>query len=140
MNQHEFLQMYIDLIPPEFVEKYDLYTKVLNGYIYVRIIQCMYGLPQAGMLANNLLKEWLGNHGCFEVPHTPGLFAHKTHITKLFPGTKYDNLVTENPVCLPATKSAPFLLPVTKIKKKCLSRHHNQKCKLPIANNHLLLH
>ena len=38
----------------------------------------MYGLPQAGILANKLLKERLLQNGYFEVPHTPGLFRHKT--------------------------------------------------------------
>jgi hypothetical protein len=36
----------------------------------------MYGLPQAGILANKLLKKWLARHGYFEQPHTPGLWKH----------------------------------------------------------------
>jgi hypothetical protein len=36
----------------------------------------MYGLPQAGVLANKLLKERLARHGYFEQPHTPGLWKH----------------------------------------------------------------
>jgi hypothetical protein len=35
-----------------------------------------YGLPQAGILANKLLKKRLAKHGYFELPHTPGLFKH----------------------------------------------------------------
>ncbi len=38
----------------------------------------MYGLPQAGILANKLLKEQLACHGYFEQPHTPGLWKHVT--------------------------------------------------------------
>ena len=38
----------------------------------------MYGLPQPGILANKLLKERLEIHNYYEVPHTPGLFTHKT--------------------------------------------------------------
>jgi hypothetical protein len=37
----------------------------------------MYGLPQAGILANKLLKERLELDGYTEQPHTPGLFKHK---------------------------------------------------------------
>ena len=37
----------------------------------------MYGLPQAGMLANKLLKKRLAPHGYYEVPHTPGLWRHQ---------------------------------------------------------------
>ena len=36
----------------------------------------MYGLPQAGILANKLLKEWLARHRYFEQPRTPGLWNH----------------------------------------------------------------
>ena len=36
----------------------------------------MYGLPQAGILANKLLKERLARHGYFKQPHTPGLWKH----------------------------------------------------------------
>ena len=36
----------------------------------------MYGLPQAGMLANKLLKCQLAKHGYYEVRHTPGYWHH----------------------------------------------------------------
>jgi hypothetical protein len=39
----------------------------------------MYGLPQAGILVNKLLKERLAHHGYFEQLHTPGLWKHVTH-------------------------------------------------------------
>ncbi len=38
----------------------------------------MYSLPQAGILANKLLKKCLAIHGYYEQPHTPGLFRHKS--------------------------------------------------------------
>ena len=37
----------------------------------------MYGLPQAGMLANILLKKWLARHRYYVVPHTLGLWRHQ---------------------------------------------------------------
>ena len=61
MERHKFMQMPIDLIPPEFAQAYSLCEKVQNGYVYMRIVCGMYGLPQTGMLANNLLKERLEN-------------------------------------------------------------------------------
>jgi hypothetical protein len=39
----------------------------------------MYGLPQAGILANKLLKKHLMKHGYFEQPHTRGLWRHTSH-------------------------------------------------------------
>jgi hypothetical protein len=44
----------------------------------MEICKGMYGLPQAGILANKLLKEQLAHHGYFEQPHTPGLWKHVT--------------------------------------------------------------
>ena len=48
--------MPIKLIPQEFIDRYDLTTKVKNGYVYIEIQKGVYGLPQAGILANKLLK------------------------------------------------------------------------------------
>ena len=38
----------------------------------------MYGLPQAGILANQLLRKQLKPHGYYEVNYTPGLWRHET--------------------------------------------------------------
>ncbi len=40
----------------------------------------MYGLPQAGILANKLLKLCLACHGYFEQPHMPGLWKHVSQL------------------------------------------------------------
>ena len=37
----------------------------------------LYGLPQAGILANKLLQKRLTKYGYFEVIHTTGLWRHK---------------------------------------------------------------
>ena len=52
--------------------------KAKNGYVYVKIRRSIYGLPQAGKLANTDLKEHLAPYGYFEVAHTPGLWQHLT--------------------------------------------------------------
>ena len=44
----------------------------------MKIQQGMYGLPHAGILANELLNKCLLQNDYFEVPHTPVLFQHKT--------------------------------------------------------------
>jgi hypothetical protein len=38
----------------------------------------MYGLPQAGILANTLLQKRLAIHGYYKQLHTHGLFKHKS--------------------------------------------------------------
>ena len=42
----------------------------------MEIRKAIYGLPQAGVLANKLLKKRLAPAGYYEMPHTPGLWKH----------------------------------------------------------------
>ena len=42
----------------------------------MEIREAIYGLPQAGFLANKLLKKRLAPAGYYEMPHTPGLWKH----------------------------------------------------------------
>ena len=77
MERKEYLRIPVTLIPQEFMDMYKLHEKAKNGYIYCEIVRGMYGLPQAGILANKLLKERLEVHDYYEVPHMPGLFTHK---------------------------------------------------------------
>jgi hypothetical protein len=58
-------------IPPKFVKIYNI-KKIAapDGTIYVKIQKGMYGLPQAGILAQNLLKEQLNKHGYHQSPTT----------------------------------------------------------------------
>ena len=52
----EYMRIPVELIPQEFVDANKLASKIKNGYIYMKITQVIYGLPQAGVLANKLLK------------------------------------------------------------------------------------
>ena len=44
MDRYEYMRMDINLIPDEFIEQYELRNKVKNGYVYMEIRRCMYGL------------------------------------------------------------------------------------------------
>jgi hypothetical protein len=76
MDRPEYMKMKADLFPSEFMDKYQLHDKVYKGYIWIRIVRTMYGLPQAGILSNKLLRTRLAKDGYFELPHTPGLWKH----------------------------------------------------------------
>ena len=65
----------LKLLPDHTIKQYDLEKKALKGMVYVEMRRCVYGLPQAGALAN-LLKERLAPAGYYEVRHTPGLWKH----------------------------------------------------------------
>jgi hypothetical protein len=76
MNCPEYMKLKLDLIPAEIVEKYNLHEKQLNGWVYVCIELGMYGLPQAGILAHELLVKRLAQVGYHPCQFMPGLWRH----------------------------------------------------------------
>lgn len=61
MDRHEYMQIKADLVPKVFKQQYKLHDKIHNGYLHMEIQQGIYGLPQAGILAHNLLKKMLSS-------------------------------------------------------------------------------
>ena len=97
MERKEYMRIPIAHIPQLIVELYDLLPLVRNGYVLVEIGKGMYGLPQAGILANNQLVAHLSQHGYTPAKHTPGLFRHSSNSDLAFTlcvddfGIKYVN-------------------------------------------------
>ena len=58
--------------------QYNLNKHAINGFVYLELRGAIYGLPQAGALANKLLRKRLAPHGYYKVAHTPGLWRHIT--------------------------------------------------------------
>ena len=71
-----YMRMKLDILPEEIINKYNLREIAHNGWVYIRINKGMYGLPEAGILANKLLKKRLDKHGYYECQFTPGLYRH----------------------------------------------------------------
>ena len=62
MARYEYLRLKLSNLPEYFIEKYGLKDKTTSeGYIYVGIRKGMYGLPQAGLLAQELLEKYYRN-------------------------------------------------------------------------------
>jgi hypothetical protein len=77
MTRPEYMRMKIKDLPEEFVTMYNLTDKATSdGFIYIKIQKGMYGLPQAGILAQELLEQRLNKHGYRQSPITPGLWRH----------------------------------------------------------------
>ena len=68
--------MPIALFPEWIVKQYDLTKHVLNLLIYLEMHWAVWGLPQAGILANKLLRKRLLPHGHYKCSNTPGLWKH----------------------------------------------------------------
>jgi hypothetical protein len=57
------MRLPLSLVPQEIIDQYQLEEKEKNGQVYIRIDKGMYGMPQAGRLANDLLVKRLKPHG-----------------------------------------------------------------------------
>ena len=56
------MRLPIKIISQEIIENYNLSDIVNDGWVYTKIVRGMYGLPQAGKIANDLLKKyWSGS-------------------------------------------------------------------------------
>ena len=73
----EYLRLKLSNIPTEIITEYrlDLLAEP-DGTIYVLVRLGMYGLPQAGLLANELLEKRLNAHGYHQSKLVPGLWKH----------------------------------------------------------------
>jgi len=78
LKRFEYLRLKLGQIPADVIEQYALKEKVTsNGYVYIEVRKGMYGLPQAGLLAHQLLEKRLENHGYSQSKQTPGLWEHE---------------------------------------------------------------
>ena len=60
VDMYEYMRMKLDMFPEDVIEEYNLRDRVEpNGYVYIEVRKGMYGLPQAGLLAQKLLEERL---------------------------------------------------------------------------------
>ena len=82
LDRYEYMRIPVSIIPPAIMQQYNLDSLVEDGYVMVEIRKGIYGLPQAGILAYNLLVERLATAGYHPAPHTPGLFTHETRDIK----------------------------------------------------------
>ncbi len=81
MSRPEYMRLKITDIPQEVIDHYKLAALVSQeGYVYCKIIRGMYGLPQAGIIAQELLKEQLREHGYHQSKIINGFCKHKTRL------------------------------------------------------------
>ena len=79
LKRPEYIKIKLSDIPDEIIKEYKLKEKeTKNGCIYIVANRGMYGLPQSGLLANQLLQKRLNKHGYSQSKLVPGLWSHKT--------------------------------------------------------------
>ena len=78
MPQYEYMCIPVAIIPADIMLQYQLAPLIQDGFVMVELRKGIYGLPQAGILANDLLCLRLAVGGYHPAPHTPGLFLHNS--------------------------------------------------------------
>ncbi len=80
MARYKYMQLKISHMPDDVIEHYKLRNIITpDGHICCEIQKGMYGLPQAGIIAQELLADCLRQHGYTHSETTPELWFHETH-------------------------------------------------------------
>jgi hypothetical protein len=97
MDCYKYFRMKLDLFPQDIIDEYGLRDKVdTDGNIFCEVRCGMYGLPQAGIIAQELLTKRLHKAGYQQSTITPGYWHHNwrpisfTLVVNDF-GVKYTN-------------------------------------------------
>ena len=79
MERYEYVRLSMLDIPEEIICEYNL-SKIASpdNTVYIEVRKGMYGLPQAGLLAQQLLEQRLNKHGYSQDPLIPGFWTHTT--------------------------------------------------------------
>jgi hypothetical protein len=79
MARYKYMQLLLSDMPEDVIAHNKLKKNATpEGYIYCQIRKGMYGLPQAGIIAQQLLEERLEKDGYCQSKTTPGLWMHDT--------------------------------------------------------------
>ena len=76
------MRMPMKLMPDKIIDKYNLNRFEHDGWVYIKILKGMYGLPQAGKIANELLQKRLKMYRYHPDQLTPGLWIHVWRLVK----------------------------------------------------------
>ena len=80
MARYKYMCLRLADMSDDVVKHYKLHElATTDGAIYCEIRKGMYGLPQVGIIAQQLLEERLAKHGYCQSTTTPGLWKHDTH-------------------------------------------------------------
>ena len=78
------MRIHSKYFPPDIRSLYQIDGIIAeSGYVYIKIIKCMYVLKHAAIIAYNQLISFMDPHSYYPVPSTTRIWAHKT-IRKTF--------------------------------------------------------
>ena len=80
MERYEYMRLKLCDIPEDVTKHYNLATKVKNdGYVYIEIRRGMYGIPQSGILYQQILEKRLNAEGYIQDTLVLGLWTKACH-------------------------------------------------------------
>jgi hypothetical protein len=78
MGRYKYFSVKLELSLDDIIDEYNLCNKVdSNKNVHCEVRQGMYGLPQAGIITQDLLKERLLKAGYKQIKITPGYWTHQ---------------------------------------------------------------
>ena len=78
IERFEYMKVKAEIIPIEIMTQYKLEVLAEDGWVYIEIRKGIYGLPQAGLLANIKLTKHLAKHDYHPKKYTPDLWKHES--------------------------------------------------------------
>ncbi len=57
LDCYEYMKILLNIFPEWIITQQDFNKHALNGFIYLEMRHAVWGLPQAGILANKLLRK-----------------------------------------------------------------------------------
>ena len=112
LKDHQYLKIPVKEIPTEIMDEFDLHRLVHNACVYFVVVKGMYGLPEAGILAQQGLIEHIKPHGYIQDPLVPMLFVH--NVSKL----SFTLVVDDFGIKFFSRESAEHLIRILRLKYK----------------------
>jgi hypothetical protein len=81
MKRFEYMRLKLSDIPEEIIIEFNLHEIATDGYAYCEIQKGMYGLPQAGIIMQDLLQECLAKVGYHQSKIILGLWTNEMRKT-----------------------------------------------------------
>jgi hypothetical protein len=77
IDRYEYFRMKLEPFPQDIINEYGLHSKVnADGNVFCKVQRGMYGLPQTGIIAQELLTKRLHKAGYRQSKITPGYWHH----------------------------------------------------------------
>ena len=78
LEYYEYIKIPLVLFQRWIIKQYNLKERALNGNVNLEMRRAVWGLPQAGILDNKLLRCEFAPHGYHECINTPSLWYHES--------------------------------------------------------------